>query len=140
MPNQYCENPNRLLKICWGYLFVFCGSNLFIRRGDRRASTADRPRAFDERPYKTISNFLMRTDLSQVLFSWPRSTKMQFNKSRRRRVWNQGISLVWNHHEVMYGINPKERYTLRVMPYRRKATDSMHRTSRGDSIPILRIG
>ena len=32
------------------------------------------------------------------------------------------------------------RYTLRVMPCRRKATDSMHRTSRGDYIPILRIG
>ena len=26
-------------------------------------------------------------------------------------------SLVWNHHEVMYVINPKEKYTLRVMPY-----------------------
>ena len=23
----------------------------------------------------------------------------------------------WNHHKVMYGINPKEKYTLRVMPY-----------------------
>ena len=23
----------------------------------------------------------------------------------------------WNHHEVMYVINPKEKYTLRVMPY-----------------------
>ena len=33
-------------------------------------------------------------------------------KSRRRRVWNQGVSLVWNHHEVMYGINPKDRCTL----------------------------
>ena len=28
----------------------------------------------------------------------------------------------------------------RSMPYRRYATDYIHRTSRGDSIPILRIG
>ena len=27
-------------------------------------------------------------------------------------VWNQGDSLVWNHHGVMYVINPKEKYTL----------------------------
>ena len=38
-------------------------------------------------------------------------------------VWNQGVSLGWNQHEVMYVINPKERYTL--------ARDAM---------PILRIG
>ena len=38
-------------------------------------------------------------------------------RSRRRRVWNQGVNLAWNHREVMYVINPKERYTLRVMPY-----------------------
>ena len=32
-------------------------------------------------------------------------------------VWNQGASLVWNHHEVMYGINPKVDTRWRVMPY-----------------------
>ena len=26
-------------------------------------------------------------------------------------------SAVWNHHEVMYGINPKENARWRVMPY-----------------------
>ena len=29
----------------------------------------------------------------------------------------RSLSTVWNHHKVMYGINPKERYTLCVMPY-----------------------
>ena len=35
IPNQQTEqnNPDRSLKICRGYLFVYCGSNLFIRRG-----------------------------------------------------------------------------------------------------------
>ena len=26
-------------------------------------------------------------------------------------------AIVWNHHEVMYGINPKENARWRVMPY-----------------------
>ena len=52
---------------------------------------------------------------------WVHSTKMQLKKSRRRRVCNQGVSLGWNHHEMMYGINPKENTpavmtcTLRVI-------------------------
>ena len=54
--------PTDHQKICRGYLFAFCVSNLFIRRGDHiRASSAVRPRASGERPYKIISNFLMRS-------------------------------------------------------------------------------
>ena len=36
---------------------------MFTRWGDRRANTAGRPRAFDERPYKQIS--------AEMLFSLP---------------------------------------------------------------------
>ena len=43
---------------------------------------------------------------------------------RRRRVWNQGVSLGWNHHEVMHGINPKENTRDRAMPY--ACGDSIH--------------
>ena len=46
-----------------------------------------------------------------------RSTKMQLNKSRQRRVWNTQLVAVWNQTVGLYGINPKDRYTLRVMPY-----------------------
>ena len=69
---------------------------------------------------------------------------------------NQGVSLVWNpqlacgmesdrrsawnHHKVMHGIKTKEDARWRVMPCRREAANSIHRTSRGDAIPILRIG
>ena len=42
-------------------------------------------------------------------------------ESERSDAWNQS----------------EGAYTLRAMPYRRKATDSMHRASRGDSMPIL---
>ena len=48
---------------------------------------------------------------------WARSTKMQLNKSRQGRVCNPQLVAVWNQTVGLYGINPKERYTLRVMPY-----------------------
>ena len=34
-----------------------------------------------------------------------------------RRVCNPQLVAVWNHHEVMYGINPQENTRCRVMPY-----------------------
>ena len=52
----------------------------------------------------------------------------------------RSLSAAWNHHEVMHVINPKVNTRCYVMPYRRKATNSIHRTSRGNCIPILRIG
>ena len=52
----------------------------------------------------------------------------------------RSLSAAWNHHEVMHVINPKVNTRCCVMPYRRKATNSIHRTSRGNYIPILRIG
>ena len=65
-----------------------------------------------------------------------------------RRVYHPQLVAVWNWHEVPYGIITKwcmasirRRDTRwRVMPCRRKATDSIRRTSRGDYIPILRLG
>jgi hypothetical protein len=44
---------------------------------------------------------------------------------------------VWNHGKAVYVIKPQGNARYCVMPYRRKATDSIHRTSRGDSIPSL---
>ena len=49
-------------------------------------------------------------------------------------------SAVWNHHEVMYGINPKEnaRVPRDAMP---SLCDGFHTTrKRVNAIPILRIG
>jgi hypothetical protein len=39
----------------------------------------------------------------------------------------RSLPAVWNHHEVMYGINPKERYTLvrDAMPLQ---SDGLHAT------------
>ena len=51
-----------------------------------------------------------------VLF-WGYRTKLQLNKSRQRRVCNPQLLAVWNQTVGLYVINPKERYTLRVMPY-----------------------
>ena len=45
------------------------------------------------------------------------STKMQLVKSRRSRVWNPQLVSVWNQHEVLNVINPKEDTRWRVMPY-----------------------
>ena len=42
---------------------------------------------------------------------------MQLNKSRQGRVCNPQLVAEWNQTVGLYGINPKERYTLRVMPY-----------------------
>jgi hypothetical protein len=44
---------------------------------------------------------------------------------------------VWNHGKAVYGIKPQGNARYRVMPYRRKATDSIHRTSCGNSMPSL---
>ena len=46
-------------------------------------------------------------------------------------------SAVWNHHEVMYGINPKEKCTLARDAIRLRR---LHTRLRRDYIPILRIG
>jgi len=60
---------------------------------------------------------------------------MQLKESRHSRVWNPQLVAVWNYHEVMYGINPKEN-TPAVMPYAYGV--SIHPA--GDYMPILRIG
>ena len=39
---------------------------------------------------------------------------------------SEGIA--YHHGVAVYGINPKVKYTLRVMPYHRKATDAIRRT------------
>ena len=57
-----------------------------------------------------------------------------------RNLLRYGIdceAIVWNHHEVMYGINPKERYTLARDAIRLRR---LHTRLRRDYIPILRIG
>ena len=40
---------------------------------------------------------------------------------------------------LRYGIHPKVDARCRVMSHRRYATDDIHRTSRGDSMPIIQI-
>ena len=45
-------------------------------------------------------------------------------ESRLSLVWNPQLVAVWNHHEVMYGINPKGDTRWSVMPY--ACGDSIH--------------
>ena len=45
-------------------------------------------------------------------------------------------SAVWNHHEVMYGINPKENARWRVMPYQSFGLDKKERSIR---LVLIRI-
>ena len=49
----------------------------------------------------------------------------------------RSLSAVWHHHEVMYVINLKEKYTLTRDAIRLRR---LHTRLRRDSIPILRIG
>ena len=43
---------------------------------------------------------------------------MQLYKNHVKDVYGiRSLSAVWNQTVGLYGINPKERYTLRVMPY-----------------------
>ena len=75
----------------------------------------------------------------------PRASTKLAIKSRRSRVWNPQLicgmesrqSLVWNHHGVMYVINPKEKYTLTRDAIRLRR---LHTHLRWDYMPILRIG
>ncbi|MBR2460327.1 MAG: hypothetical protein IKB34_03755, partial [Clostridia bacterium] len=68
-----------------------------------------------------------------------------FSPEGRKATLNQGealyeirnLSAVWNHHGVMYGINPKEKCTLMRDAIRLRR---LHTRLRRDSIPILRIG
>ena len=57
-----------------------------------------------------------------------------------RNLLRYGIdceAIVWNHHEVMHGINPKEKCTLARDAIRLRR---LHTRLRRDYIPILRIG
>jgi hypothetical protein len=51
-------------------------------------------------------------------------------------------SIVYHQHEVLYIIKTQTRYTLArdEIQGRLTALDDMHRTSRGDDIPSLRLG
>ena len=52
------------------------------------------------------------------------------------------ILTAYHQHEVLYIIKPRTRCTLTrdEMQERRTALDDMHRTSRGDDMPSLRLG
>ncbi|MBQ1254547.1 MAG: hypothetical protein IIX91_02050, partial [Clostridia bacterium] len=51
--------------------------------------------------------------------SLDRALRARFNyyQLRRSRAWNRRFSAAWNHHEVMYGINPKWTQACAVIPY-----------------------
>ena len=61
-----------------------------------KRATNGRPRAFDERPYKTISNFLMRSPLCGVIFVFRvdagASTRIYFANSPVR-LWRMAAIL-----------------------------------------------
>ncbi len=64
-------------------------------------------------------------------------------KSRRKAcISSCSAGTVYHQHEVLYIIKPQVRCTLARddMQGRRAALDDMHRTSRGDDIPSLRLG
>ena len=46
--------------------------------------------------------------------------------SRRRRVYHQGVSLVYHQHGVLYIIKPQEDARWRVMRYSPKGADDIH--------------
>jgi len=49
-------------------------------------------------------------------------------------------SIEYHQHEVLYIIKPQGNARWRVMIYSPKGADDMHRTSRGDDMPSLRLG
>ena len=89
------------MSIGWGEIFYI--ALIWCRSGEK---------------YPTKRGFL------SALISRIPITPKACRESDRRSVWNQGVSLGWNHHEVMHGINPKENTRDRVMPY--AGGDSIH--------------
>ncbi|MBO5930886.1 MAG: hypothetical protein J6Q70_01465 [Clostridia bacterium] len=62
------------------------------------------------------------------------------NKSRRSLVSHPHLVAVYHQHEVLYLIKPQVDARWHVMRYSPKGADDMHRTSRGDDMPSLRLG
>ena len=62
------------------------------------------------------------------------------NKSRRSLVYHPQLVAVYHQHEVLYIIKPQADTRWRVMRYSPAGADDIHRTSRGDNIPSLRLG
>ena len=57
-----------------------------------------------------------------------------------RRVYNPQLVAVYHQCEALYLIKPQGDARWRVMIYSPTGADAMHRTSRGDDMPSLRLG
>ena len=57
-----------------------------------------------------------------------------------RRVYHPQLVAVYHQCEALYLIKPQENARWRVMRYSPAGADDMHRTSRGDDMPSLRLG
>ena len=86
---------------------------MFTRRGDRRTSTAGRPRAFDERPYKQIS--------AENLFSLPICVIMGLTKSLPEGVLGCATLGVWALPEAFAAAQMGGRKTKAKLAIKQKA-------------------